>query len=124
MSESFGVFNVKPKTSNFVTFWYFLVYIDSFEVNPIDECFSILCSALKNNQHLRKLNLDGASITEMGCKYISEVLTKNQTLIELDLGSNSIKDEGCKFLCEGLSNNSTLELLNIERKQIQINSRL
>lgn len=84
----------------------------------VDNWFSLVTDALKNNHSLKTLNLSGNQIDDEVVKSLSEVLKTNTILIELNLKNNLIGEDGTIELLDLLKTNTTLKILNIDTNQI------
>jgi hypothetical protein len=70
-----------------------------------------LSLSLAKNHSLKKLNLNGNSITSIGLASILTALDGNSNLIELNVAGNSIDDDGCLSLVWFLARNKSLTCL-------------
>ena len=82
-----------------------------------------LANALKNNTHLKKLKLNGSSVTNVNIKYneikqIADALRVNTKLELLSISYCGIDVNGAKEIADALKFNTTLRVLNIDNNQI------
>ena len=79
-----------------------------------------MAEALKQNNKLEKVFLDGNNIGDEGAKSLAHALMANHTLqrIDLDLDANNISNKGVKFLAEALKVNTTLEEIYLDDNKI------
>ncbi|XP_004363984.2 protein kinase [Capsaspora owczarzaki ATCC 30864] len=77
-----------------------------------------MAEALKVNETLQKVLLNGNRIGDAGTQAVAEALKVNKTLVELYLNDNQVSDIGTQALTEALPENKTLNRLNLSENQI------
>ena len=84
-----------------------------------------LFTTLKDNNKLKKLNIDDNDITDDACDAITIVLERNSCLVKLSMYGNPLSSEAIINIAQCLEVNNTLQLLGLPKcpQDIQQNSR-
>lgn len=82
------------------------------------EFINQLGTALKRNETLRLLQLDGNGLQDDAAVLLGEVLEVNTAITSLDLDSNSIGDQGISRVAQALRKNSRLQELQLQCNQV------
>jgi hypothetical protein len=77
-----------------------------------------LCYALKDNNTIGRVNLDGCGVGDKGCDHMKILLEQNQSIVTLELQRNQITRKGAKQIIKGLQHNNTLQYLYLEGNEI------
>ncbi|CAF3665735.1 unnamed protein product, partial [Rotaria sp. Silwood1] len=81
--------------------------------------YSLIKILSLNNNILKRLNLTKNGITEIGAKYLAEMLKTNKILTHLNLGENEINDHGVQILSDAIENyNTTIQSLDISSNKL------
>ncbi|OMJ73133.1 hypothetical protein SteCoe_28254 [Stentor coeruleus] len=75
-------------------------------------CLKSLCSSLKHNKSLKKLNLANNNIGSGSGIFLAEMIDYNNTLEKLDLQWNYIKGPEAITICKALQHNNTIKILD------------
>ena len=73
-----------------------------------------IAKAMKDNNTIKIMHLDGGKIGDHGAVSLAEALKGNSSLNSLNLDNNRIGDYGATRLRESLNGNTTLTCLNLE----------
>eukprot|EP01094_Clydonella_sp_ATCC50884_P009940 TRINITY_DN1947_c1_g1_i2.p1 TRINITY_DN1947_c1_g1~~TRINITY_DN1947_c1_g1_i2.p1 ORF type:complete len:1659 (-),score=227.61 TRINITY_DN1947_c1_g1_i2:219-4466(-) len=73
----------------------------------------LLSEGLVDNTELEVLHLAASGIADVGAEALAHALRFNESLLELHLNENPISDEGCVTLVSALECNTTIEVLSI-----------
>lgn len=84
--------------------------------NIQDSGLNILIEALNVNISLKNLDLSNNIITDVGAKSIASILKNNNSLRSINLTNNNIGSSGIQDLIECLDKNTTLSILNVSFK--------
>lgn len=95
-----------------------VISLDLYYNNILDDGACNIAEAIKINNSLLYVYMQGNYITCKGSNAIFKSLIYNKSLTKLDLGSNNMDFTSCKMLCEMLSINKTLKKLNLEHNNI------
>ena len=95
-----------------------LVELDLSFNNIGDNGAEQIADALKENHHLKGLNLWGNNIGADGAKQITDALKVNNILKTLDLSYNNIGDDGANQIADALKGNHSLDSLMLNSNNI------
>jgi len=83
-----------------------------------DEEVTRLADALRNNNTITQIYLDGNKITDAGASALAAALIGNNKLTHLDLKRNKIGDEGAAAIGQSLAGNHALTTLELQQNKI------
>ena len=72
-----------------------------------------LFNAVKDNNTLKKLNIDCNSISDDACDVITAALERNNSLVIMDMSLNQLRSEAILNIVQCLEVNNTLQLLGL-----------
>ncbi|XP_073466581.1 ribonuclease inhibitor-like [Aquarana catesbeiana] len=84
----------------------------------IDSSCPHLASGIRNNQTLRRLNLNENNLEGPHFRDLMEALTTSR-IEELLLSHNHLTDSSCSHLASGIRNNQTLRTLNLNENKLE-----
>jgi len=85
-----------------------------------DDMGAIVCTFLKNNKTLLKVDVSRCYIREADLQKVTEGLTVNKTLQSLNVSRNSLYDIGITYFAECLQKNCTLKQLHLSDSGILV----
>jgi DNA-binding transcriptional regulator YiaG len=94
--------------------------VTDFKCSQMDEkSHCALAEALKNNTHVRNVNLERSGCPNTAGLIWGETIKQNNTLVTLDLGYNNIGPSGIAAIGEGLAENKSLTIVKIHRMAVE-----
>ena len=84
-----------------------------------------LFAAVKDNEKLKKLDIEGNAITDDACDVVTTALERNSCLVELRMYDNPLSSEAKMHIAQCLKANNTLRFLRLPhcRQGVQENIR-
>lgn len=83
----------------------------SYLKSNINKGIELLSKALKKNETLQHIYLDGNELSDEGIKCLADVIKVNKTLKKMSLNDNDISDEGIKIMADAMKVNTTIHEL-------------
>ncbi|CAE7246186.1 NLRC3 [Symbiodinium sp. CCMP2592] len=77
-----------------------------------------LANALKANESITTVNLEGDVMGAEGCEALADALTINRTIANIGLAYNYFEDEGCKAIAGALKTNRSIARIDLNWNRI------
>ncbi|XP_060718027.1 leucine-rich repeat-containing protein 34 isoform X3 [Tachysurus vachellii] len=83
-----------------------------------DDDVKVLSKTLRNNLHVKALDLRYNRISDEGADHLADLIQENETLQEIDLMCNDIGADGAERIAKSLHHNKTLKRLRMTGNKI------
>ncbi|XP_027029558.2 leucine-rich repeat-containing protein 34 isoform X5 [Tachysurus fulvidraco] len=83
-----------------------------------DDDVKVLSKTLRNNLHVKALDLRYNRISDEGAAHLADLIQENETLQEIDLMCNDIGADGAERIAKSLHHNKTLKRLRMTGNKI------